>query len=187
MESIKHVLFENPTWLLVILGVAELVVFWVWLQRRTNRTAMGLVVPPILAGLFLLLAMLVVTDRETIRNHLQQIADDYQAERLDAAATYLDEKYEGFGGDKQSLLGLAKQTRGKHPIETIRVTRLVSNVQGRRATTDITTVVHLKDSLGGGAYSFAWSIGWVKRDAGWRILHIDTPQTVVPGFEPEKK
>lgn len=174
-------------WLVGILGIVELAVFRVWLRRRTKGAALRLLVPPILAGVFLLLAALVVTDRETIRIALQQIADDYQAERLDAAATYLDGDYEGFGGEKDSLLALARQTRGKHPIQSIRVTRLVSNVQGRRATTDITTVVHLKDSVGGGAYSFAWSLGWVKRGAGWRILHIDTPQTVIPGFEPEKK
>ncbi|MBN1555255.1 MAG: hypothetical protein JXA11_10960 [Phycisphaerae bacterium] len=179
-------LFEDPMWLMVILAVAELVVFWIWLQRRTKRAAWALLVPPIIAGMLLGLALVVVTDREKIQRSLQQIADDYQAERLDAAAKYLDDAYDGFGGDKESLLALAKQTRGKHPIQSIRVTRLIVHTHGRRAETEITTVVKLKDDLGGGAYGFAWTIDWVRRDAGWRILHINPPQTVVPGFEPGK-
>jgi hypothetical protein len=187
MESMKHVLFENPTWLLVILAVVELAIFWYWLKRRTKRSAMTLLIPPILAGLLLGLATLVVTDREQIQSNLQQIADDYQAGRLDAAALYLDDAYEGFGGDKQSLLTIARTTRGDHPIRSIRVTRLEVLVQGRRAEAQITTVVHLEDSMGGGAYSFAWTIDWGKFDAGWRILHISNPETVIPGFEPGKR
>jgi hypothetical protein len=184
MQTIQHILFEDPTWLLVVMAVAELVVFWVWLQRRTKRAAMALLVPPILAGMFLALAALVVTDRETIQNNLQQIADDYQAKRLDAAALFLADNYEGFGGDKETLLDMANQTRGNYAIKSIKVTRLNINVHGRRAEAQITTVVHLEDSLGGGAYGFAWSIDWARFDAGWRILHIGDPETVVPGFEP---
>jgi len=187
MESVKHLLFEDPTWLLVILAAAELAVFWFWLRRRTKRSAMAMLIPPILAGALLALSALVVTDREAIQHNLQQIADEYQAQHLDAAATFLDDEYEGFGGDKKSLLEMAEQTRGDHPIQSIRVTRLIVNVHGRRAEADITTVVHPEDSLGGGAYSFAWTLDWVRRDAGWRILHIDNPVTVVPGFEPGKK
>ncbi|MBN1943685.1 MAG: hypothetical protein JW849_10375 [Phycisphaerae bacterium] len=180
-------MFENPTWLLLILAVVELAVFAVWLRGRTKRAAVGLLIPPILAGGLFALAALVTTDREKIHQALQQIADDYQAERLESAATYLDEAYEGFGGDKASLLNVARQTRGKHPIKSIRVTRLNVHVQGRRAEAKITTVVHLGDEMGGGGYGFAWTLDWVQRDAGWRILHIDEPQSVVPGFEPGKK
>lgn len=184
MESIKHILFEAPAWGMVILAMAEVVLFAVWLRRRTRRCALALLIPPILAAGLFGLATLVVTDREQIQQALQKIADDFQANRLDATALYLDENYEGFGGDKESLLALAQVTRGKHGIESIKVTRANIHVHGRRANADITTTVKLNNDLGGGAYGFAWKIDWVRREPGWRIQHIDEPEPVVPGFEP---
>lgn len=184
MEFAQYLLLEEPSWVVAGLVVVELALAGFWLRRRTRPAAVAMGVVPLLAGGILLLAALITTDRETLQQALQRIAEDYQNERLDAVANCFDDNYEGFGGNKSSLLLLAKQTREAHAIRSVRLTRIQCHVEGQRAETRVTSLIRVDPTLGGETCALAWTIDWVRRDAGWRIRHVEEPRTVVPGWEP---
>ena len=90
METIKTVLFEDPTSLYVLLGVVELVLLAMWIKRRTRAWAVRLAIPTAVAVAIFGLSALVVTDREYITRAMHEIAADCGAGSVEAAGKYLD-------------------------------------------------------------------------------------------------
>ena len=84
MDLIKYLLFEDPTALWVVLGVAWLVVLVLWRRSASPGLIRPLVVLPLAAVGFLALALLVETDHEAVLRSLDMMAQ--AADRGDAAA-----------------------------------------------------------------------------------------------------
>jgi hypothetical protein len=177
MDTLRHLFYEDATWVYVALVLAELVLFWNYFRRRTRRTALCLLIPLALGGTVFAVETLVVTDREKIMGTVREIASDYQRGGLNAARLYLYDGYEGFGGDKDSLLSQAEN------VQSIKLTNPRLTVSEQRAELWITSVVRLSDDLGGGTLSFRWCVSWIRLLEGWKIDRVNTPEPVVPGFE----
>ena len=83
METITRVLFEEPFWFLVGLGLVEVILVAAWHERRTRGLARALVLPIAIGMIVCLTAALVQTDRERMIGSLKRLAADLTAGRID--------------------------------------------------------------------------------------------------------
>ena len=185
METIKRLLFEDPMYLYVALGLTEAVLAIRWRQRGTRRSALALVVPAALALCVLTLDWQVVTDREQIIGASREIARDLQAGSVAAAERYLHEDFSGYYQTKQNVLAQGRRAIEVHKPKLIRLRNLQVSVTGRQAEMSVTTVVEPgAGEFAGQQHPFNWSVRWVKVTAGgqqvWRIRDV-TPLSWLGG------
>lgn len=178
METVKFLLFENPVPVCVAMVIAESVVLAIWCVRRTRRSAVALLLPPLLAGAVVLAGGLVKTDREQIVQALGEIAASAEAGHLRAAGDYLDRDCQmPVGGatlNRQEMIELGRSALGRHRVQTVAPRRVRVTVADERADATLITVVTL---AGGERFAMDWEVTWAKRQEGWRIVHVRTDQS----------
>ncbi len=179
MERLARLFFENPLYVYVALAFVELVLAVIWHERRTRKLAEMLIIPPLLAVLVFVVSWRVVTDRERIISAAEEIALDVQAGKLDAARRYLAEEYNGFGHDRDGALAAAARAQGTYGIEKVRLTKMNVEMDDHAATMEVTTIVTIASA---GPVSILWKVDWAKKPAGWRIVHVQTPDTTLGFF-----
>jgi hypothetical protein len=179
MAGIKTALLEEPFYIYVALGFAELVLAAIWRERRGRRWALALLVPPVLAGMVFAVEAAVETDREQITRALREIAADAEAGSTAAGARYLDDAYDGFGGSREGVVSHAERTLRSFEIAHVGFVNLRVDVDGRRARTTFSSIIGFRSRGGGaeGKTSLVWDIQWVRREQGWRIIEIARPET----------
>lgn len=179
MENIKETLFGDPSTLYIVLAALELAFIVVWFYRRTPWTQRLLLAPVLLGGLVLGLDALVETDHEKIMATVKQMAADFEAGRMEDIGQYIDESYNGFGGQsKAEVVERLNAEQGNRQIESIKVTSLDLQVNGRMAEMQVTTLIGLQ----GGQFPLRWRLTWIERDGTWRLANAAEPQRTVPGF-----
>ncbi|MFP3937434.1 MAG: hypothetical protein ACLFVW_03760 [Phycisphaerae bacterium] len=177
MDGIKTALFEEPFYIYVALGFAELVLLAVWYERRTPRWAMSLLAPVVLAGAVFLVEAVVETDREQITRALGEIAADAGAGRTDAGERYLADDYKGFGGSKQQIISRADSVIKRFNVRDVNFVNLQVELRNSTARTTFSSVISLGASSDPGRrVSMVWDIRWEKRGDEWRIVDMDRPR-----------
>jgi hypothetical protein len=182
MDTLKRLFLEDPTTVYVLFALIELVAIVVWYRQRSRRSLIALAVPVVLGGAVFALDSLVVTDREELQKAVRQIADAFEQRRVDTVLDYLDDEYSGFAGNKAQAVDRARSELRLERIESIRLSYNQLTVRERFAEMTVTSVIKTTSSAGGRAVALQWKVEWVKRSAGWRIIHISPPTPVIPGF-----
>ena len=186
MDTIKSMLFENPTVLYIVLAVAELVLAFLWWDRRAERSGRtywrALAVPPVLGVALLAMSTLVVTDREQIIAAAKEIAADLSRGNGDALETYLDEKFvvrfEGFPVTRGLVLKLVESQKNKYSIGEIEIVSSTVDIEpGGYATMHVTTHMTGRDRDLGAAFSgrVQFVVKWIKRADGWKVHECEEP------------
>lgn len=175
MEGLQRAFFEDPLYLYITLGFAELVLAAVWHETRARRWSSALAVPPLLAVAVWALATWVVTDREQIIRAAERIARDAEAGSVAAAEELLDDDYRGWMGAKAGLLEAGRAALRMYRIKKVGFTRVEVTVEGTEATLHLGTIITLVE----GKVGLAWNVRWVKRPSGWRIIGVDEPESKV--------
>ncbi|MCJ7543682.1 MAG: hypothetical protein MUP47_03790 [Phycisphaerae bacterium] len=175
MEGPERAFLEDPLYVYIALGFAELVLAVIWHETRARRWSSALVVPPLLAVAVWALATWAVTDREQIIRATERIARDAEAGSVAAAEEFLDDDYRGFGESKAGLLEAGRATLKAYPIKKVGFTRVEVTVEDTEATMHLSTIITLVE----GKVGLAWDVRWVKRPAGWRIVSADEPTSKV--------
>ena len=174
MDSLSQLFFEDPLYVYITLAFAELVLLAIWHETRSRRWLIALAGPPVLAGIVLLVATAVVTDREQIIQAAHTIARDAEAGDVAAAQTYLDDRYSGLGVNKPGVVAIARAFLTKYQVTHVGFTRLTVEVyRDGRATMHAATIIAFGSE---GKTAIVWDVQWVKRPAGWRILEVAEPQ-----------
>ena len=181
METLRCWFFEDPLYLYVLLAIGAGLLAIGWRARRTRRSAMLLIVPPVLAIGVFALELAVVTDRERIIGAAEHIARDLQAGSLAAAEQYLDERFAGPYGTREEALAEARRTLEQHKPKAIELADLEVTVSGRDAEMSVTTVVEFgAGMLAGRRLPLGWEVHWVKVTQGgrkvWRIRSVSGPR-----------
>jgi len=181
METLRETFFEDPLYVYVALGIAELVLAAVWWERRTRRAAMLLAAPLLLGAAVYLVAAAVVTDRERIIAAAREIARDVEQGRTDAVERYIDDAfrgpYEGREVDKVRAVAAVRAVRSLYGITAISLRRLEVQVSGGSARMHaVTWLTFQSAALGGGTASLVWDLVWIKRNGQWRILELERVQ-----------
>jgi len=186
MDTIKSMLFENPTVLYMILAVVELVLVFLWWDRRAERSGrkylFAMAVPPVLGVALLVASTLVVTDREQIVQAAKEIAADLSRGDGGALEKYLDEKFvvrfEGFPISRGMVLALVESQKKKYAIDDIEIVSSTVNVESDDyATMHVATRMTGRDRDLGANFSggVKFVVKWIKRPDGWKVLECEEP------------
>jgi len=177
VDSLKTALFEEPLGIYIALGAAEVVLLLIWRARRTKRTAAALAAGPILAGIVLLVATLVVTNREQIQSACDEIAEAVNHSDPATVERYLDENFAGPYRPTEKAIRLADKAIRRYNLNAISLKILNLEFTDRQATMKLRTWVRVGitgDEVVGQAV-LDWKIFWIKRPDGWRIIEVDRP------------
>jgi len=178
MDAIRGMLFENPLYVYILLGIAEAVLGYLYVQRRDRRYRFALLAPVLLAGAVFLVEQLVVTDRERIIAASREIARDLEAGRLDALQRRLDDGFAGYYRSKDHALAEAQQAIERYALKVVQLRNFDVTVHEGAATMLVTTVVEAgRGDLPGRRIPLNWTIRWVRRPAddgnAWRIREAE--------------
>jgi hypothetical protein len=188
MDAIETLLFEDPFYLYLALGMGAVLLAGTWFRRRQTKWLLwALLLVVAAAGLFAL-ERAVVTDRERIRLALDDIARCVQAGDIDGASEYLDPKFTGWGvgalrmGRAATVLAI-KGYRSAYGIARVQYVgdRPVKLLDKDRAEGTVQTMVFYGTGDQPGRVMLAWKLEWVKRPEGWRIRRAErTDNLAVP-------
>ena len=177
MDSLKTALFENPLGIYIALGAAEVVLLLIWRARRTKRSAAALAAGPILAGIVLLVAALVVTNREQIQSACDEIAEAVNHRDLASVERHLDEDFAGPYQPTEKLIRLADNAIRQYNLNTISLRILNLEFTDRQAIMKLRTWFRVgttgDEEIGHAVLD--WKIFWIQRPDGWRIIEVDRP------------
>ena len=181
MDTLKIVLFEEPTWLVILLGAVTVALLVSWWLRRQRKFLLAAAVPAALGGAVLLSAWLVTTDRERIQQNAGAVAADVAAGRTGALDRFVDEQFVGqFQGmqlDKRMALEVAGRVGRNWSIEEIVLKDFDIRVQGNFASVNIQMLV----ITGQGRYPINMDLLWVRVDGEWRIRELENWRLGVAG------
>ena len=177
MESLKTLFFENPFYVYVTLGVAELVLAAIWWERRTPRWRQVLLIPPVLAGLVLLVERLVVTDREQLLADVREIARSLEMHQTETLDRYLDDDFRGYLGgremDRKAAIETADQVVKGMGVSSVSLRDVEVQVNGATARMRGEAWLTFQDpNIGVGRGRLDWEIVWLERGDQWRIAEL---------------
>jgi hypothetical protein len=181
MEWLKSIFFEDPTYVYVGLGLAMLGLLIIWRRRRGSGWLAAMLAMPLLAVAVFIVERAVVTDREVIDRHCQEIAQDLSAGKLDAAQLYLDDDFSGgLWPTKAMAITAGAAAIKQFEINEASLRNIQTKVDNKHALTKVRTLTGTR-SLAGGWWGMEWELHWVKKSQGWRIVEASYTQSQVIG------
>ena len=178
VESIQWLLFENRIALLVVLGLAEFVVLWVWARWRTRCTRNAVLAGLVLSILLLIVQTVVVTDRERIITLCNSLAAAVENGKIATVAEHLAPDFRSDGVDRDRLLAeLTRLLTRVHVEETQLSNFRVSFADGQtRAEFDATCRVMAGGYVEGGVGT-SWRLTLRRTNETWQVLAIELVPT----------
>jgi hypothetical protein len=109
MDILRHLVFEDPTTLLVVFGIAAIIAVVAWQRNKSGRAMIAAVLFAVAAALVGILAWAVETDYEKVMRSVTTIANAAEAGNADALIERISPKYQNGPHGKQELAGVARQ------------------------------------------------------------------------------
>lgn len=169
--------FENPIYVYIALGLAELVIAAVWYERRNRRLILAMLIPPVLAIGVAVVERLVVTDREQIMAAAGQMAEAVERRQLDRIVEHIDDEFSSgarmfsLSITKANIVAFANSRISRYSISSIKLAKVGVEVTGRTAKMHLLTMVHHGQD-GRAKTPLIWDIVWIRRRDGWRMLEV---------------
>lgn len=181
MDLLRTVLFEDPVWLYVACGVVEAVLALAWYYRRSRKLAWALLAPLALAVAVGVTAQAVTTDREKLSEAIDRLA--FAVEHGDHATVVelVDREYADQRWDRNEVLAAAARVMTRYKFQQIAVSDLDAQLADGQAVTKLTARITADVGFGASQVPTAWTVWWVLRPDGWRIVsaRLDSP----PGID----
>jgi hypothetical protein len=174
----KELLFEDPMPIYVVLGILEIIMAAVWYRGRVKRVAIALAVPPLLAGVFLAMDVLVVTDREKLDLSLREIATDLQRGDIQAATQFLSDDFGGYYNSPKGAAEACEKAMRMYGIKKVSVSDVRTELYNESmAKVQARTFVDFDvPGFGQGRQAIDWTIHWALRNGQWKIIEVDEPK-----------
>jgi len=174
----KQLLFEDPMPIYVALGVIEIIMAAVWYRGRVKRVAIALAIPPLLAGGFLAMDLLVVTDREKLDRSLREIAADIQQGDIKGAMEFLADDFGGHYGTTKGAAEACEKAMKTYGIRKVSVTSAQTELlNDSMAKVQARTIVEFEvPGFGQGRQAIDWTIHWALRNGQWKIIDVNEPK-----------
>ncbi len=171
VETVRHILLEDPTWLYVGLSILLLVQLVLWRKSRSRRGLVALAVPVVLALAVFAVSSLVQTDRERIAGNVEQIVEAVNAGQLETIPPYFDEQFEAdlqWGKTPAEMIATGRRLLRSARVEEVRITRLEIDVAGNFAESAVSLLLR----TGRGTFPTTLQVRWVKIDDAWKIRWV---------------
>lgn len=181
MDDLRRAFLEEPIWLYVMLAVVEAVLAAAWHYRRSRRLAWALLAPPALAVAVGVLAWAVTTERERLAQALDQLAVAVRRGDHATVVKLVDRDYQDGRFDYDGILGAAGRTMDQYKLRAVSVSGLKVQIEDGQATVKFSARIEGDFGFGADEVHTAWTLWWVQRPEGWRIIsaRLDMP----PGIE----
>jgi hypothetical protein len=108
MDLLRHLLFENPLTLCIVLGLAAVGAGFVWSRTGSRRARAVVAVSGGAAVLLILVSALVETDQERVEKSLGRMADAAASGNAEAFIEYISTDYEGGLAGKDSVAAVVR-------------------------------------------------------------------------------
>ena len=171
-----HAFFENP-WLLCIglLTLAAAMALIGYRQARRGPMIAG-AAALVLAGIVLLVALMVTTDRERMVQRTRSLVKAAIVPvDLGEFREILSRDVELFGRGYEQIIDTLDRSTHRWRVRQAYITRLkVHQSDENRGQTYLSVVTRLDTSIGGGSAQTRWLLHWRKEaDGAWRITRIE--------------
>jgi hypothetical protein len=181
MATLRKLLFEDPFWLYVFLGVVELALLELWRRRRTGQAARRLLVPLVAAGLVFTVATLVVTRRERLVSTLEAMAQQARQVNVNGVAPYLADDFhfvsERLRFDKGQSLQAARVAIAKNGVQSVVFKSHTMEIAGDRATVRaVTQILGSAEFMDARNPLVVWTFYWRYGPDGWKLTQADQPE-----------
>ena len=153
-------------------GLVVFVLAMAWHLRRTPRSAAALGVGIAVAVLLLAVQKIVVTDREAIDRTVRRLAVAVETKDFEAVAQLIDDDFGTDGREQADLIPAIKATLTRFEIEGARLHAMKIDVSEDHATVKFGVLCRLRFNGFDRPSTSRWSLGLVRRDAGWRVREI---------------
>jgi len=174
----SEALFENPTYIYLSLGFAVLVLAAVWYERRSKGLIWAMAIPVVLGLCVVVVAHLVVTDREQIAAAARGIAEAAESRNFQEIPQHIDDSFRmdfsPYGVGVLTKEDITRRVSGE--VSSYGVVKVVIGktgiaVTGRKASMHIQIMIHYGGESGY-KVPFIWDVAWIKRDDGWKVLEV---------------
>ncbi len=190
MNTIKSLLFDDPTLVCVVAGIVFLVLAWVYLaavrrgwageapsKRLRSILLSGLIAMPFLGGMVVVLDVLIESDREQIVRISREIAEDVETGDLQAILPHLDSDFQarwrGKPLSRDEVTEAIQAERESNSISGIKIGDVKLDISGQRAKMFVTTTMQVKAEMTINVpLTLTWDMQWVKRPDGWKIRTV---------------
>ena len=181
MDTIKTLLFEDPTAIYVGAIFAELILAVLWLKLHDRRLVYVAVAPAVLALASGLTARLVVTDRERVRQSLQELAAAIQNRDPDAVGRLIDPDYNNGTYTRASFMERAEMTLRRFDITKVQVVQVTIQTQDDQATVTMRANVQTAIMGDNSDWQTDWLLVW-RRHGGrqWLLQSATLTNPKVP-------
>ncbi len=180
METFKTIFFENPWPVYVVLGLAELVLLFLWRSRRTSKSAIRLLYPLAAASAVFAVATLVVTLREELVLTLKQLKQDASALDVEAVAVHFGEDFRlasrGRRVDRTQAVIVCKRAIQKYGVSQVDFLDTRVETDGPVGKVELITQIWIKSDFTEKAPTMKWTFHWRHGPDGWKVIRIDQPE-----------
>jgi hypothetical protein len=174
IDSLKHVLFESPLKLGLVLFFVLLGCLSVWRRRRTARSREVFLLAAAASLGLLTVQGLVKTDRERIRHVIDDLARAVDQQDAAVVLGYIDPQYDLQGHTREELEALVRDRLRRIDVDQ----PLLHNVQirtvGDRGDARLTALARVVlDQTPVGYVVSVWDLQFRRRPNGWKVSLVD--------------
>lgn len=171
MDLIVRIFFESPMLLFTVLLLVEVAFAICWWLRPT-RVSAGLAVGGLFVGAVLLIVQhLVVTDREQIRELIENLALAVDCEDIRPIEAAIDSEYNADGMDKAQLLRRMREAFEHADIDDVKLVDTRIQAEGDHAVVNLRAHARVRSPDWPYDYHLsAWDIELVRRGSAWRVM-----------------
>ena len=175
MEFIKTMIFEDPMWFYVLMGVVVIPLVGLWWSSRAKRYAIMLCIPIALAVGVAVVEHLVITDRELITQILEDVASNINNQNYNALKDKLDDEFSvsamNMTDCKDKIDPLCKNAIKANNVQRLVILRADVKIEsdGIIATVSVGSLV-ITDLVGN--IPVSWTLTMRKNNDQWHILDV---------------
>ncbi len=174
IDAIVNILFESPLKLALLLFFALLICLILWRRRRTDGTRRALVIALGVSIVLMILQGLITTDREQVRQIIDQLADAVAQKDMVVISAYIDPAYALDGRDRDQVLSRIDASLRRADVDAPYLYNVKVTTDHGRGQASLTAISYvILDGTSRGQIVSAWQLEFVERPDGWRVTGID--------------
>lgn len=177
-----YLLFENPKYLLLFLGIVDLILIFSLKKIPFNKKKIAIIIIAILIPTIHILAKVIVTDKEKIENSLIKISQNANKLQIDSVTPILDDNFNGEfkkkNYNKEDFIKLLKEKVDNKVINAINFKIKKIKFSKNSADSIIISFVDLTTSDGVFRLPLEWKMKWNKKGDSWYIIRTESPTMI---------
>jgi hypothetical protein len=170
MDWLVYLLFESPLQLMAVLILLESILLTWWWFRADRRAGIAMIGLLLVGAVMLIVQHVVVTDREKIRQLLEDLALAVDSEDVRAFAAHIDEEYNADGLDKARLIERVATAFKEVKIDDVKLVNTKIKIEDDTATVNLRA--HARVRGGDLPYEYHlsfWEVKLARRGPDWKV------------------